>query len=575
MKLCRIEIKRFRSIETCDVRIDSVCALVGENNVGKSTLLRALNAFFNLDEEKSFFYNSSHEYSVRSQSRIILTFSDLPNDQEIQGASNAGILKVELKYLPKTKNFTLSYKNPNPTNISLDFIEKIKKHVDFVFIPPTRSKDELKWQEEKAIKRVVSALLKEKFKARDTVTPKFTQAADYLQKNALKQISKNLNEYYGDRSELDFDLRFGSGIHFSDFLSGLEFTITENGSEHRIDDCGNGVQSLTIIALYRMLASLNGANIIVGIEEPETNLHPQSQRQLVKRILTPGQNAFESQVIFTTHSTVIIDSLGHENIILFRKGEDASRGFKTELTQVRHDFWTHYNIEELKYYKFHNYRNSDFFYSRLIILVESSTDAEVVKQLLLQRCVDIDDYPVSVLNLDGINNLKYPLYLLNDLNLKYILIVDKDFFVPYSNGDLKNSRYGNGFPKYSNSYSDEAFIEKIISSRGDRNSLLSLLRSNHSRALDLLEKYNVICMKYNLETDLIASDTATQLFYSKLNIPLASQNKHELLVNRHKQIKSLENLTHIIGNTPHQNLPNSFKRIKNVLERLIKETVGE
>lgn len=374
---------------------------------------------------------------------------------------------------------------------------------------------------------------------------------------------------------MEFDLRFSSKIHFSEFLSGLEFSITENGSEHRIDDCGNGVQSLTIIALYRMLASLSGANIIIGIEEPETNLHPQSQRQLVKRILTPGQNSFESQVIFTTHSTVIIDSLGHENIILFRKREDSSRGFKTELTQVRDDFWTYYNIEELKYYKFHNYRNSDFFYSRLIILVESSTDAEAVKHLLLQRGVDIDDYPISILNLDGISNLKYPLFLLNELSLKYALIVDKDFFVPYSSGDLNNSRYGNGFPKYANNYSDEGFLENIISSRTDRNNLLLLLRSNHSRALDLLEKYNVICMKYNLETDLIASDTATQLFFSKLNVPMASRSKQELLVNRHKQIKSLENLIHVVDNTPHKNLPNSFKRIKNVLERLIKETIGE
>ncbi|MBD2652777.1 AAA family ATPase [Synechocystis sp. FACHB-383] len=575
MKLCRIGIKRFRSIEKCDLRIESVCALVGENNVGKSSLLRALNAFFNLDEEKAFFYNSSHEYSNRSQSCIMLTFSDLPNDEDIQSASHTGYLKIELKYLPKTKNFTLSYKNPNPTSIGLDFIEKIKKHVDFVFIPPTRSKEELKWQEEKAIKRVVSALLNDKFKTRDTVTPKFSHAADYLQKNALKQISNKLNDYYGDRSELDFDLRFSSNIHFSDFLSSLEFSITENGSEHRIDDCGNGVQSLTIIALYRMLGSLNSANIIIGIEEPETNLHPQSQRQLVKRILTPGQNSFESQVVFTTHSTVIIDSLGHENIILFRKKEDTSRGFKTELSHVRDDFWVHYGIEELKYYKFHNYRNSDFFYSRLIIVVESSTDAGVVKQLLLQRNVDIDDYPVSILNLDGINNLKYPLFLLNDLKLKYVLIVDKDFFVPYSNGELKTSRYGNGFPKYANNYSDEGLIEHIIPNRSDRSNLLLLLRNNHSRALDLLERYNVICMKYNLETDLVASDTATQLFYSKLNIPVACQNKYELLVNRHKQIKCPEHLTHVVANTPHRNLPNSFKRIKNVLERLIKETVGE
>lgn len=574
MKLSSIQIKRFRSIENCDVRINSVCALVGENNAGKSALLRSLNSFFNLEEEKPFFYNSSHQYSTRSQPSISLVFTDLPADLEIQNKSHLGFLKLELKYLPRSKTFTLSYKNPVSSSIGLDFLDKVKEYVDFVFIPPVRGNEELKWQEEKAIKKVVSALLNDKFKARDTITPHFAKAAGYLQSHALKQIGKKLTDYYGDRSSFEFDLKFNDKLHFSHFLSDIEFNIIENGSEHNIGDCGNGVQSLAIIALYRMLASLKSSNIIIGIEEPENNLHPHSQKQLVNRILTPRSTSLESQVLFTTHSTVIVDSLGHENIILFRKKNDNTRGFKTVTTQVREDFWAHYNIEELKYYKFHNYKNSDFFYSRLIIIVESSTDAEVVKQLLSQRNVDIDDYPVSVLNLDGINNLKYPLYLLKELDLSHVLIVDKDFFTPYSNGELKNSRYASGFPKYSNVYSDEPFISAIVTKQSDRISLLNLLRTNHSKALDLLETYRVICMKYNLETDLVASDTSSQLFYAKLNVPAANQNKKELLENRHKQIKALENLNHVILNTPHRNLPNSYKRIKNVLEKLVKQTIN-
>jgi len=71
MKLQRIQIKKFRSIEKCDVKIGDVAFLVGENNVGKLALLRALNSFFNLDEEKEFFYDASHEHSPR----VLLRFS--------------------------------------------------------------------------------------------------------------------------------------------------------------------------------------------------------------------------------------------------------------------------------------------------------------------------------------------------------------------------------------------------------------------------------------------------------------------------------------------------------------------
>lgn len=576
MKLSRVQIKKFRSIENCDIRIGSVSALVGENNVGKSALLRALNAFFNIEDEESYFFDSSHQYSQQGRPRIILTFSDLPDDEEILEISTNDKIIIELKYLPASKSFKLFYKSNTDKlkDLDLDFIHTIKKYVDYIFIPPTRSNEELKWQESKAIKRVISALLKDKFKSRDTVTSKFTAATDYLQRNALNKISKQLTEYYGDRSTFDFKLNFNTDLTFIDFLNDIDFQINENGNLHNIMDCGTGVQSLSIIALYRMLASLKKSNIIIGIEEPETNLHPQSQKQMVKRILSPNEQSVESQVLFTTHSTVVIDSLDHSNIVLFRKEPDSIRGFKTITTQVHDDFWIRHNISELQYYKFHNYRNSDFFFSRLVIIVESSIDAEVVKQLLLQRNIDIDDYPVSVLNIDGIDNIKYPTYLIKDLGIPYLLIVDKDFFTPYLNDSLGESRYLNGFPKYANSFTNLSFIKYLIPIETERDTLLTLLKRNHSKALDLLEKHSIICMKYSLDVDLVASDTASNLFYEQLNIPNEDRTKYELLVNRYKQIKKLPHLTKVIENTPHRNLPNSYKRIKKVVERLVKLTVS-
>ena len=39
-------------------------AIVGANNVGKSHFLRALNAFFNYDDEKEAFLSQDHVYNV-------------------------------------------------------------------------------------------------------------------------------------------------------------------------------------------------------------------------------------------------------------------------------------------------------------------------------------------------------------------------------------------------------------------------------------------------------------------------------------------------------------------------------
>ena len=53
MKLKRIDIKRFRSINDLKLEIDldnNFISICGPNNVGKTNVLRALNLFFNPDE---------------------------------------------------------------------------------------------------------------------------------------------------------------------------------------------------------------------------------------------------------------------------------------------------------------------------------------------------------------------------------------------------------------------------------------------------------------------------------------------------------------------------------------------
>ncbi|MCS3855736.1 AAA family ATPase [Salinibacter ruber] len=63
MKVERIELRKFRSIEKCIVYPQDIWCLVGENNSGKSAILRALNSFFNFNEEKKEFLEGSHQYT--------------------------------------------------------------------------------------------------------------------------------------------------------------------------------------------------------------------------------------------------------------------------------------------------------------------------------------------------------------------------------------------------------------------------------------------------------------------------------------------------------------------------------
>lgn len=570
MLLEEVRITRFRSIESCDVTVGLVTALVGANNSGKSSFLRALNSFFNYKKEHDDFISGHHQYGPRSYPRIELVFGRLPDEQKIHELAENNKLTLRFSYKPKTQQPAFHAKrNGKYQAIDISFIDHLKQFIDYVLIPSNRDVSNFQWQEEALLPVVIHEYLARHLQNRDTVTPHFKKASGYLERTALNKIAKHLVKYYGIKSNLEFHIGYDGEINYKHFLNQIRFKVKEQGGYFDINDCGSGIQSLAIIALYRLISSLRSSNIIIGVEEPESNLHPQAQKQLVASLKQVGTEGWESQIVFTTHSTVLVDQLDHSDVILVRKVSDTNRGFRTSLTQIKPNFLARHNLEQMRYYKFHKYRNSDFFYSKLVILVEGENDTEILRVLMEQKKIEIDNLPVSILNLNGIDNLKYPFYLLKELKLPYFIILDKDYFLPYANDELEKSRYESGFPKYRFEYQQDCLVSDLIPSRTDRQQLIKLFQSNHSRALDLLEKHNIVCMKYSLEIDLVASKTASGIFFDRLNVPQDSRTSKELLISRKKQIKKLDNLLYVVKNTPHKNLPNSYKRIKRVLPRLI------
>ncbi|WP_191090687.1 ATP-dependent nuclease [Niallia endozanthoxylica] len=578
MILKKLTINNFRSIAECTITCGKLSALVGENNSGKSGILRALNAFFNYEEEEEHFKNGSHQYSNQRLVRIELTFGNIPDKEYyIDKIYNQElILRMTYSHNARNKRRTIQYKiNGSYQNISNDFIEQLKNDINYVLIPTSRDHKQVIWAENALLKTVLEAYFKKHTSRRDSLSPKVKEAARNFEKLALSKVEKSLSKYYSLTQNFDFKLNHNKMIDYSILLNDISLSIEEKGQNYNITESGSGIQSLTIIALYRYLAEIKHNNIILGIEEPEINLHPQAQRQFIKSIKENNEAIHEIQTIFTTHSAVIVDQLEHNELILFRKVEDRSRGFKTIAHQVPDNFWEKHDIEEFKYYQFYRYKNSEFFFAKFIIIVESKNDAEVVKFLLEQKNIDPDLYGVSIIDLGGVNNLRYPFHLLNYLKIPHFIILDKDFFIPYYNDSLENSRYDNGFPKYRNEYKNEnlELIKELIPKKNDRDRLLNLFKTNHSKAMDLLEKYNIISMMYNLEIDLVGSKTATKVYHDLLIVPREMQENPSqkfLLTERKGQIKQIKVIMNVISELQHKNLPNSYKRIKKIVSERIK-----
>jgi len=570
MKLKRIVIKNFRSIKSCNLYVRDVCAIVGENNSGKSALLRAVNAFFNYENEEEDFLNGTHQHTARSHPTIELTFDDLPDDREISEKADQQDLIIKMKYSLSTKKRSLTYKNGTAYhNLEVNFINTLKQYISFVFIPPFRDSRAFRTEEGSLLQKVLGAYLEKATANRDTYSSRVKAATSYLEDQALAKISRDIGKIYSLSHKFDFNFRYRDQVNYEILLKDIQIFIKDYGAEFNIVDCGSGIQSLTVVALHRYLASLKHKQVIIGLEEPETNLHPQSQRELVKSIRSVSKNSHEAQIIFTTHSSTITDQLDHREIVLCRKEADQSRGFSTTIRQIAQNFWDKHSIPELQYRKFYLYRNSDFFFAKKIVLTESKNDAEIVRVLLEKVGIDLDVYGVSIINLEGTGNLSYPYFLAKELNIPIFMVLDKDYFLPYCNDKLEDSRNGSGFPKYKYEFKKDCLVHHFIKDKAEINKLMKLFKTNHSRALDLLEKYDLICFNYSLEIDLISSQVGSALYWDILDVSHDKRTQKELLVDRKKQIKDIKNLLYVVGKMPLKNLPNSYKRIRKSLKQFI------
>lgn len=570
MKLKHIRIQNFRSIKKCDLGIDKVIALVGENNSGKSAILRALNAFFNYQEEEQDFILGKHQYSAKAKPKVTLTF--FGDKTGFAAFTDHDYLAVEVEFNQGKR--VIKVKQTGKFKSSSDqVIDAIKSKIDYYFIPPIRDHKNLEWASTTVFRRLAEDYLYKATEKRDNYTPKFKGATDYLEKNGFAKLGQYIHKMYHVRSNFDFKLTFPDDPSFIQFIGGLKFMVAEGAAEHEISECGTGVQSLTIIALHRALAAINGKSVILGLEEPETNLHPQAQREVIRSLKKNIDDADDlvNQVIFTTHSTIMIDSVDHTDVVLFRKIDDTTRGFQTLVTQVPSDFYQKYDVEEQQYYQFHHYRNSDFFYAKVVVVVESKNDGQVIQELMRKEGYELDDLGVSILSLDGVSNLTYAVSLIRELGLPSLVVVDKDFFLPYEKDSQDESRDANGFPKYRKAFSTDRLtqIKTLLPNQKDRDQLLPLLWENHTKAMDFLAKHGVVCMKWAMEIDLANSTKGRELMGKALKLPPGDPTAKRLLIDFKKKLKRVEVLTTVVRDLPKKNYPHSLSKICELLGGLL------
>lgn len=376
MKLKKFCIEGFRGYKdkVC-LEFDDLVTLIGKNDAGKSTVLEAMDTFFNGTKLDAGDYNI--ELQVK-EIKLTAIFESLPSQLIIDETNHInledeyllnsdGYLEIQKLYKGATPSNKESFIIANhPSNENLNDLLTLKitplkaransLGIDLTPIDQTK-KSEIRqqiWQESDIELNLQKILIKDEdtkkisdkleiytpsfalFKSDRPSTDQDAEAQDPMniaikeamksQEARLKVIARKVerevkaiaDQTVAKLKTMDLDLANELNPVFKTDW-GKVFKLSLTGEEAiPINKRGSGVRRLILLNFFRVKAEQAKSgkqtiNTIYAIEEPETSQHPDNQKMLMKafRELSEHNN---SQVIFTTHTPMLASHINDKHI---------------------------------------------------------------------------------------------------------------------------------------------------------------------------------------------------------------------------------------------------------------------
>jgi predicted ATP-dependent endonuclease of OLD family len=428
--ITKIVIENFRSIRALEFEPKNLCALVGENNVGKSNILSAIDLL--LGERWPANRISIDDVCNRDKSLDlqIKVFVDQPIhhsyygfDVEISGFDlkynyNEGVM---LRCLDEHGNFVQTQYNKD---IALN--NTIREQVPCVLIGVNRNLErELSGSQWTLFGRLLKEIEKE-FIADDTrkneYQSKMKDVSNLLRISSFAELEGILREQVKKLTGfVDADLRFIEPKVLEQYKS-LDLTVREssNFDECSALDMGAGIQSAIVIALIQAYRQLKKRGAILLIEEPEVYLHPHARRYfyvLLKELAEQG-----NQIFYATHSTEFVALPDYEALCLVRK--TASAG--TAVMQAKNLAIAPSSREELKLLTQFDARRNEIFFARKVLLVEGPTERFSLPYMFELMDIDINVAGISIADAGGKENLEFFIKILEGFSIPFVVLHDED-----------------------------------------------------------------------------------------------------------------------------------------------------
>lgn len=553
MRLSRVKIKNYRSIQECEFYPGNICAMVGENNAGKSNILRAIYSVIGRDwvSANSFSdddftdHNPDNDITIELEFDPPLTYQGFVAENSVDvpivryvvthykrstKQAKAGDRRLEtaclqangdlVSVLAEAPQHGKQHKYKTLTSIPAE----IREQMPVLFIGTDRSlstqlpsvrtsllrrmlEDVDKALKKKTAQVEENGVIRERF-VHDIFLEKLRSALDTLRVPEFQELEnilriRSLENLGYDPVKDKEKFRFHFDLFDSmDFFKAIKIRFQEGTFEIEATSMGEGAQNAFVIAVFQAYEQMRKKGSVFLIEEPEMYLHPHRQRFFYQTLRNISEN---NQIIYTTHSANFVTVPEYEEIHLVSRGENG-------YTKITRSSLKMSDAEREKLRKELDPERNELFFSRYVILVEGDTEKLALPEYAVRLSIDLNRVGCSIIEVGGKRSLKALASMVRSFKIPFTIVFDTDS--SDSRKDKKNEEQ-----EYNNEIN--AFQSENISVIELNPNYEALLRSSMGDEL-----YERLCQKYPshskaIRARLIAADEEAPVpdFVKKIYTP--------------------------------------------------------
>ena len=412
MRICRLYISRFRGIREATLFFANHVVLIGDNNVGKSTILEAIDLVLGPDrlrrtppiDEHDFHlgdYVPSEEDKASKQIRVEATVAGLNEEQKRHFSSflewwdndnrkllsESQIEDVDSKsvepvlcvtfighYDPEEDDFSgetyfsrsLEENQDNPQR----FGKKDKQYCGFLYLRSIRTGSRAMSLEHGSLLDIILRLKEirpQMWEKTIEEVSSFKVAADpdLGISDILESIEEAVKKYVPLEWVSSPHLKVSKMTreHLRNVITAFIATgIGEHAAPFYLQ--GRGTLNMLVLAMLSEIAEMK-QNVIFAMEEPETAIPPYAQKQIVREV-----QKLAVQSIFTSHSPYVIEEFEPDRmIVLSRDGEGQMTQAAVSLPE---------SVKLKRYRREFRTRFCEGLLSRRLVIVEGTTEASAM-----------------------------------------------------------------------------------------------------------------------------------------------------------------------------------------------------